>query len=84
MLRTKRYFGIDKDGEAEMPKDGSSTVKKNGLTCVLLDPRTSFSFVFEGKIYHVRAISTHVVCLVDLFCRFFIILPEYVDYESEI
>lgn len=51
MLRTKRYFGIDKDGEAETPKDGglSSTVEKNGFTCVPLDPRTSFSLVYSRE-----------------------------------
>lgn len=51
--------------------------KKNGLTCLLLNPHTNFSFVLERKIHHVRVICTHtLVYSVDFSCC------DYRDYKG--
>jgi len=74
MLRTIRYFGIDKDGKTETLKDGSSTWRKTDSRVFFLTLATSFSLVFERKIHHVHAFYTHVVCP---FGRFVLCRPGY-------
>lgn len=82
------YFGLDKDGEAETPKDSSSTAKKknnnNGLTCILLNPRASFPRVFERKIHHVRAICLYTRCLFCLFTADLFAMWMCTEWTTEI
>lgn len=67
-FRTKRYFGLDKDGKVETAEgrlvDGEKK-KKAGSRAFFLTLARVFP-VFERTVHWVRAICTHAVYSVDL------------------
>lgn len=84
MLRTKRYFGIDKDGKAETLKDGSSTGRKTDSRAFSFTLAENFPLYLKEKsttfVQSVHTLSTR--CL-DLSCRVDL-LKGLQRYESKI
>lgn len=81
MPRTKRYFGLDKDGEAETPKAGSSTVKKKIIItdsrAFLLTLARTLPFLFEKKIHHFRGAVCYTRCLLGRSVRRVDLMERY-------
>lgn len=78
MLSTKRYFGLDKDGEAETPKDGrlADTVKKKTHIFPLTLTWVFLLYLKEKFTTFVQSV-THAVYSIDLFRHWWIYGVDY-------